>query len=374
MKITEVAVDRPITTVMVFLIIVVVSAVSLTRLPIDLMPDVSYPALSVVVEYPGAAPEEIETLITRPIEEAMGSVSHVERLDTRSQEERSVVSLRFTWGSDLDDVADDVRQRLDRIRGALPDEVEPPVLFKYDFNMSPIIRYGLSANMDPVELRHLAEHDLKPRLERVAGVASVDVAGGFRREIQVNLIRDKIDALNLSPQAIVARIRVENLDLPAGEVTEGEIDLLVRTRGQFTSPGQLEQMVVATRGGIPIYLRDLAEIVDGFEEIRQVERVNGRPAITLSIVKESNGNTVQVANGVEREMADILREMPHLTIATLWDSSLFIKDAISSVRTAALGGAVLAILVLLIFLRNIRSTLIIASAIPVSVTASFSLL
>jgi len=216
MKLTQIAVDRPVTTVMVSLIIIVISVVSLSRLPIDLMPEITYPGLSVVVRYDGAGPEEIETLVTRPIEEVMGSVSNVEEIDSDSDEELARVTLRFTWGTDLEDVTNDVRERLDRIRDFLPEDVDPPVLYKFDMSMMPILYLGLSGNLEPVDLRYLAEHTLKYRLERVPGVASVDVSGGFRREIQVNLIREKLVALNLSPRSISQAIRLENIDLPTG--------------------------------------------------------------------------------------------------------------------------------------------------------------
>jgi HAE1 family hydrophobic/amphiphilic exporter-1 len=374
MKLTELAVDRPVTTVMVSLIIIVISAVSLSRLPIDLMPDITYPAINVVVNYEGAGPEEIETLVTRPLEEAMGSVSDIEEIESVSEEDRARVQLRFAWGIDLDAATDDVRERLDRLRDMLPDEIDPPVLFKFDIDMMPIMFLGLGGKLDPVDLRYLAEHTLKYRLERVPGVASVDISGGFRREIQVNVIREKLVALTLAPETIVRAVRAENLDLPAGEVDEGDIDLLVRTRGQFTSVEQIGQIVVAVRNGVPVYLKDVAEIMDGFEEVRQIERINGQPGITMSITKRSGSNTVQVADAVYKEIAGIERDFPHLQIVPLFDSAEFIRDSIANVRTSALYGAILAVLILLIFLRNIRSTLIIATAIPISMMASFSLI
>jgi HAE1 family hydrophobic/amphiphilic exporter-1 len=374
MKITEAAIDRPITTVMFFLIVIVMSVVALIKLPIDLMPDVSFPSLSVTVNYPGAAPEEVETLIARRIEEAMGSVDGIKRMDTDCQEERAVVRLRFEWGADLREVSNDVRSRLDRIRGAMPEEAEPPVLYKYDFNASPIMHLAVAGDMDAARLRHTAEYDLKPRLERVKGIASVDVSGGLRREIQVNLIQESLDALNIRPRDVVNRIRAENLNLPAGEVGEGDLDLLVRTYGQFTSPKDLEEVIVAVRNDTPIYLRSIAEINDGFQELRAAARVEGQDVVILSVVKESTANTVQVAEDIRDEIEQIQIDMNYLTLTNLYDSSRYIEDAISGVKSAATYGGILAIIVLLVFLRNIRSTLIIASAIPVSVMAAFSLI
>ncbi len=375
MKITQVAVDRPITTAMAVLIVVVFSVVALTRLPIDLMPDVSFPSLNVSVTYDGATPEEMETLVTRPIEEALGSVEDVEEIDSSAGEGRTRIEVRFAWGTNLDGATNEVRDRLDRIRGTLPAEVDPPVLSKWDFNQAPIMQFGLSSSeLALPDLRYLAEHTLKQRLERMSGVASVEVGGGRLREIQVDLIEEKLDALELSPQAIVQAIRAENINLPAGEVYSGDTQLVMRTRGEFNRPGELEDIVVATRERVPVYLRDVADVYDGLEELRRIERIDGKPAITLNIYRQSGSNTVNVADRVKREMEDIRNDYPKVSIITTRDNAKFIKDAIDNVRLAALSGAVLAVLILFVFLRNLRSTLIIASAVPISVMASFSLI
>jgi HAE1 family hydrophobic/amphiphilic exporter-1 len=374
MNLTRIAVDRPVTTVMFFLILILISMVSLSRLPIDLMPDIVFPVVNVIVTYEGAAPEEIETLITRPLEEAMGSIDNVVEITSDSSEERGRVQLEFNWGTDIDVATNNIRERLDWIRDVLPEDADSPVLFKFDPNMFPILFLGISGSMDPVDLRYLAEHTIKYRLERVPGVASADVSGGLRREIQVNLIREKIDALRLSPRRVVQAIRMENLDLPAGQVDEGDIELLVRTKGQLTSLEELGRIVITTREGIPVYLRDIAEIVDGFEELREVERINGQPGISMYIQKQSGSNTVQVADATYRELEQLRQDLPHVQITALFDSARFIRQSINTVRTAALSGAVLAVIVLMFFLRNIRSTVIIATAIPISVMASFSLI
>ncbi len=373
-KLTRIAVDRPVTTVMVFLIIIVISTVSLVRLPIDLMPDVVFPVLNVVVTYDGAAPQEMETLVTRPIEEVMGSINNVERIESDSDQETSRVQLEFTWGTDIDAAANDVRERLDRIRDVLPEDADPPVLYKFDPSMIPILFLGVGGKMDQVDLRYMAEHTLKYRLERVPGVASVEVNGGLRREIQVNLIREKLDALRLSPRQVVQAVRTANLDLPAGNVDEGELELLVRTRGQLDSLDQLGRVVVVTRDGVPVYLRDVAEIKDGFEEQRSEEWINGQPGITLRVQKQSGSNTVQVADAVYGELGRIKRDLPAVDIVPLFDSAHFIKQSIANVKSAATYGALLAVIVLLFFLRNVRSTIIIATAIPISVMATFSLI
>ncbi|MBI2423535.1 MAG: efflux RND transporter permease subunit [Candidatus Hydrogenedentes bacterium] len=374
MSITRIAIERPITTVMFYLGVIVISVVALLQLPIDLMPDVSFPTISVVVEYPGAGPEEVETLLAKPLEEALGSVANVMRIDTYCQEERAVLRMRFEWGSDLNVVSDDIRQRVDGIRDNLPEDAEQPGLFKYDLSMSPIVRFGVAGDLEPRELRQLAEDKLRPRLERIGGVAAVEIRGGLRREIQVKLHSDKLNALNIPAQLVVDRIREENLDLPAGEVSDGELNVLVRTHGEFTSLEEIRNLVLDTRNAIPVSVRDVADVEDGREEEREVMRINGRSGISLRVVKQSEANTVDVARRVKEEVARIEREMPHLTFATLFDSSGFIEDAIAGVRSAAIFGSGLAIVILLIFLRSMRSTFIIATAIPVAVMASFALI
>ena len=375
MRLIQIAVDRPITTLMAVLIVVVFSVVALLRLPIDLMPDVTFPSLNISVQYPGTTPEEMETLVTRPIEEAIGSVENVEMIDASAGEGRSNIEVMFNWGTNLDVATNEVRDRLDRIRGSLPDDIQPPVLSKWDFNQAPIMQYGLSSSSMPLpDLRYLAEHTLKPRLERLAGVASVEVGGGRLREIHVELIEEKLDALELSPAAIVQAIRVENLNLPAGEVYAGDTQLVMRTRGQFRKPGELEDIVVATREGVPVYLRDVADVNDALEELRRIERIDGNPSITLNVYRQSGGNTVTVADEVKGEMERIKTAYPEISVLTTRDNAQFIKAAIDDVRSSAVIGAILGVLILVIFLRNLRSTLIVASVIPISIMASFALI
>lgn len=375
MNITRFSIDHPVSTTMFYLSVIVISIICLTRLPIDLMPDVTFPTLTVVADYPGAGPEEIENLVSRQLEEAMGSVAGVEQISTNSMEERATIEIRFAWGTDLDDASNEVRQQLDRMRGSLPEDVEPPVLYKFDFNSSPIMRLGFSSpELDMLGMRSLADKQIKPRLERIPGVASADVGGGMLREIQVNLNGEKLNALAISPQLVVAKIGAENLNLPGGEVATGDLDLLVRTYGEYHTIEELAQVVIATRDGVPVYLKDIAEIVDGVEEVRQVLRINDVPGIRIEIVKEGARNTIEVADAIRKEIELMESEMPYLNVAMLWDSSTFIKDAIEEVKGSAIGGAALAFLVLLVFLRNLRSTMIIATTIPVAVIATFSLI
>src|SRR6187431_759874 len=233
MSIPRLAIERPVTMFMLSGVIMLIGGVSLARLPVDLMPDVSYPSLTVRVQYNGVGPLEMEELVTRPIEQAMAAVAGLERLESTSSEGSSRVTLNLAWGTDLNEAADDVRNRLDRVRGRLPQEADAPIMFKFDANATPIMGVGVEGDFDRVTLREMAEHDLSPRLERVPGVASVSVEGGLRRQIHVELSKEKIRALDLPVDRVINLLRSENQNIPLGEIDEGDRTFLVRSEGQF---------------------------------------------------------------------------------------------------------------------------------------------
>ena len=374
MSIPRLAIHRPVTMFMICGVVILLGAMSLARLPVDLLPDVTYPSLTVRVSYPGVGPLEMEELVTRPIEQAVSATSGVERIESTSSEGSSRVTLNFAWGTDLNEAADDVRNRLDRVRGRLPEEADPPVMFKFDANASPIMGVGVEGDYDRVMLREMAENDLSPRLERVPGVASVSVEGGLRRQIHVELSREKISALELPVNRIIQLLRSENQNTPLGEIDEGDRTYLLRSQGQFESLSEIENLVVMTRAGVPVYLRDIAAVRDATEDLRSFTRINGRPGVRLRITKQSGQNTVAIADAVRREVERINGEIPGLRLSVLDDSSVFIKRSIASVREAALLGAVLVVGVIFVFLRNVRSTLIICTSIPISIIGTFALL
>jgi HAE1 family hydrophobic/amphiphilic exporter-1 len=374
MKISSFSVHRPIFTIMVALVVILLGVVSLMRLPIDLMPDISYPTLSVSCGYPNAGPEEIEELITRPIEQAMSAVPGVEEVSSVSSEGSSSVRVTFTWGTDLDAASNDVRDRLDRIVGRFPDEVDRPTLRKFDMASFPVLILGASSNLDPVQTRQILEDDVQYRLERVPGVASVDIMGGLQREIHVSLDPAKINALSIPLDRIIASIREGNVNIPAGTIEQGNFEVTIRTPGEYTSLSQLEETVIAVRQGVPIKLREIAAIGDSWRKITRIVRVDGQPGVRLSINKQSGKNTVEVARSALKELENINRDIPQIKIKPIIDTSDYIQRSISNVGSSAVFGGLLAIAVLLIFLRNIRSTFIIATAIPVSIIATFVLL
>ncbi|MGB8952328.1 MAG: efflux RND transporter permease subunit [Candidatus Aminicenantales bacterium] len=374
MKLPQFSVNHPIFTIMLALIMILLGMVSFLRLPIDLMPDISYPTLSISTSYTNASPEEIEELITRPIEGAMSAVPGVEEVSSVSSEGSSNVRISFTWGTNLDAAANDVRDRLDRIIPVLPEDVERPRLRKFDPSSFPILILGASSDLDPIHTRRLIDNQIKYRIERVPGVASLDIWGGFQREIHVNLHADKIKALGLPLDLILNKIRSENVDVPAGFIERGNFEVLIRTPGVYTNLEEIRNTVIAIRDKVPIQLKEIANVEDTWQKIRRIVRINGKPGIRLSISKQSGKNTVEVAKAVLKEIEQIHRDFPQISLIPIIDSSKYIRNAISNVGMAAFYGGLLAILVLLFFLRNLRSTTVIAIAIPISIIATFALI
>src|SRR5688572_27346873 len=374
MSVPRFAIDRPVTMFMVSATICLLGAISLTRLPVDLMPDVSYPSLTVRVGYAGVGPLEIEELIIRPLEQSLAAVPGLEQINATASEGNGNIRLNFAWGTDLNEAADEVRTRVDRVRGRLPEDADPPTIFKFDSNSQPIVGVGVEGDFDRVTLRELAEIDLVPRLERVEGVASVTVDGGLRRQIRIELSKEKITALDLPVDRIIQTIRTENQNVPLGEVTEGDTTYLLRSQSQFDSLDQIKDLIVFTRGGVPVYLRDIAEVRDTTEDLRSFTRINGKPGIRLRVTKQSGKNAVAIAAQVHAEVARINRDVQGIHLTVLEDQAKFINQSISAVRDAAFICAFLVILVIFAFLRNLRSTFIICVSIPISIVGTFALL
>ena len=374
MSLSGAAIRRPITTYIACAVAILLGAISFYLLPVDLMPETEYPSLTVRTDYEGVGPEEIETIITRPIERAVASAPGVDRVTSESSEGRSEVRIYFDWGENLDEAANEVRVRLDRMRGQLPPEVDTPRMYKYDISTFPIMFLGLSGDMDPRNLRRFAEEEIQYRLERIPGVAAVDIRGGLKREIHIDLDLEKARALDLSMSQVVDAVRAENMNLPVGPIYEGNFEVLLRTQGEFQNMDQIRNLVIAIRNDVPVYVKDVAYVSDSFEEVRGVVRIDGKPGIRLYLQKQSGANTVDVADRVNEEMERINREIPGVQLFNTMDSSRFIRSAINNVRQSVIYGSVLAVLILFVFLRNTSSTLIVATSIPVSVIATFTLI
>lgn len=374
MKIARFSVHRPIFTIMMMLIIILLGAISLSRLPIDLMPDITYPTLSVSTNYSNVGPEEIEQLITRPIEEAMSAVAGVEEVTSTSSQGRSSVRISFAWGTDLTEASNDIRDRLDRVVSRLPEEAERPSLRKFDASAMPILMIGAATTLDPIETRNLLETQVKNRMERIPGVASFDIFGGSQREIHVNFRAEDINAFGLSLDQVISNLRAANQNVPGGTVQQGNLEVTVRTPGEYANIEELGNTVVAMREGAPIKLREIATVEEGTPRASNIIRINGKPGMYLAISKQSGTNTVQVARAALKELEQINRDMPQIQLIPVVDSSQYIERAIANVASSALYGGLLTILVLFVFLRNFPSTLVISTAIPLSIIATFVLL
>ena len=380
MNLPKFAVGRPVLTTMVFLGIMLLGVVSFSRLQVDLLPDIDFPSISVVTTYEGAGPEEIETLITRPIEEAVGTVEGIDTLESTSMEGRSRVALRFVWGTNLDSAMNDVRSTVERVKAQLPNDADDPVVYRFDLGSFPIMQISLSGEMSEPQLRQLSEQQLEPRLERVEGVASVTIRGGLARQFQVVLDTERLRAFGLSPTEVTEALRRENRNVPAGNIERFDETLLVRVMGEAQDVNDLASIVVGMRNdssgtGVPIYLHDVAQVLDTFEDPTSIVRINREPGIRLSVTNQSGTNTVEVAEAVRAEIERINRDYDgraELTVVT--DVSEYIEASISNVQGAVLAGALLAVLVLLFFLRSVRSTLIIGTAIPISIIGIFTLM
>ncbi len=374
MNLSRASIRRPIFTMMVVFVVLILGMVSFSRLSIDLMPDITYPTLTVGTSYPNANPEVVESVITRPIEQAMSAVPGVQEVTSSSQTGYSSVRVTFAWGRDLDAAAADVRDRLDRVIGRLPDDADRPVLSKFDVAAQPILIVGVHSHMEPVQFRQFVEDQVKYRIERVDGVASMDIWGGRVRQIQVNLLPDKIKGLGLSIDDIMSKVKAANLNLPAGFIERGNFEVTIRVPGEYGELADLGATVVAMRGGVPVRLDDVARVEDSWRRVRQIVRINGVPGLRIAIYKQSGTNTVEVAQNVHKEIGRINDEYPQIRMVPLIDTSDYIKRSISNVGHEAVYGGLLAILVIFFFLREVRSTAIIATSIPISIIATFGLM
>ena len=383
-RLIELATERRVTIVMLMVAIVLFGMVSLSRLKLNLLPDISYPTVTVRTELTGAAPVEVENLITKPIEEAVAVVRNVRLVRSVSRSGQSDVTVEFLWGTDMDIAGVDVREKVDVL--SLPLEAERPLLLRFDPSSEPIMRLGLlykeesSADGDSTEvrlksLRRLAEDRIKTELQAQQGTAAVKVSGGLEDEIQIRVDQQKLSQLGISIDQVAARIRAENVNLSGGRLEEGDQRFLVRTLNEFQSIEEFRGAIVANVANRPVYLRDVATVERGYKEREAITRVKGRESVELAVYKEGDENTVQVARRIGQRVERIRESLPEdIELVEIYDQSTFISSAVNDVRTAAILGGLIAILVLYGFLRDARATTIVGIAIPVSVIGTFLLM
>ncbi len=374
MSLYDLSIRRPVATAMTFLAIMVVGSVSFYYLPVDLLPEIEYPRVTVYTNYPNVGPEEVETIITDPVANAVSSVPNVERMTSSSEEGASRVNLEFAQGTDLNAAANDVRAALDRIRDDLPVEAEPPGIWKFDPNSQEIVSIAVESSRDMESLTRLLERNLGKQFEQIPGVGTLNIQGGIYRQIRVNINRDRLKAYDLSAGQVQQAIGQSNVALPGGNVKEGLNDLYVRTQGEYESLDEIRRTVVTTTEQTPIRVEDVAEVVDGYEDLNRVAELNGIPVVRLEIQKQSGANTVTVAENIRSEVERLNETRSDVNLTVVSDQSEFIRKSINNVQNSAIWGSLLAILVLYLFLRNGSTTFIIALSIPISIIATFALL
>lgn len=374
MPITETSIKRPIATSMVFLIIITLGVIGFRFLPVDLLPPIEYPQLTVATDYDNVGPEEMETIITEPIENALAGVPGVERVRSSSQEGGSRVTLEFAQSVDIDVAANDVRAALDRVRRSIPPEADAPRIWKFDPNNFPIVIVGANADMNLAELTVLLDREITKRFEQINGVGSIDIWGGIDREVKVDIKRDRLIASGLSTADVQQAIARENANLPGGNVNSGIQRLYVRTLGEYESIDQIANTVITTIDSKPIRVKDVANVTFGYQDLDRVVSIDGQPMVRFGIRKQTGANTVAVAQQIREEVERINSQRDDLNLFITTDQSTFIQSSIDNVQSAAIWGALLAVLVLYVFFRNGSSTFIIAVAIPISIIATFALL
>lgn len=376
MKIADFSVERPIFISMVCCIIIVLGGISLKYLPVDLFPEIDFPACSIITTYDDASPQEIEELITRPLERQISSVTGIEDIISNSSEEVSSIIVKFTWGTNLDEAISDIRDKIDRTIKALPDDVDRPTLRRFNSSSMPIMRIGVSTNLDLTQAKKMLEDQVQYRFERIEGVASANVSGGYDREIHVLLDVDKAKLLNIPLTDILTKLRSANVTTPAGNQKSGTLEVRMRTLGTFNNIDEIRDLFLAIGpDGSSVCIRDVADVVDTHEEETRYVRINGEPGIYIEIYKQSGSNTVGVAREVLKELEKLNDEMADkFTMIAVSNESEFIQRSINNVADTAITGGLLAVLILFIFLCNLRCTLIIAISIPLSIIATFVLI
>jgi HAE1 family hydrophobic/amphiphilic exporter-1 len=375
MKIPEFSVHRSVTVLMFILIIVVLGAISFVRLPIELMPDITYPVVAVITSYEGAASEDVENRVTKVIEMAVSQVKNIKTVKSTSLEGLSMVLAEFEWGTNIDFAAQDMRDGIGILRKFLPSDMDDPIVVKFDPSLFPVIAYGITGERDPRDLRTFVKDEIKDRIEMVDGVANAFIMGGREREIQVLVDRAKLESLCLPLEQVVAKLRYENLNLSGGHLAHKHIEYLLRTLGEFKNLDQIRNMVVSVQNGAPVYIRDIATVKDTYKEVRCDSRVNRENGIMLLIIKESGANTADVVAAVKKQVAELRKELPpdirfHIPL----DQGAITDKIVSCTGQDALWGGLIVAIVILLVLRNWRPTLTIVLSIPISILATFIIL
>ena len=374
MSLTSTSIKRPVATTMAFLIIILIGIVGFRFLPVDLLPEIEWPQLSVSVNYDNVGPEEMELIVTDMLENSLSGIPDVEQMSSTSSEGSSRVRLEFSRGTNLDAAANDVRDALDRVRDNLPPEADQPRIRKFNPDDFPIVIIGVRSERNLAELTRILDQEISMFFEQIPGVGTINIWGGIDREVKVDLNRERMLSSRITAVDVINALNRENITLPAGNIKDGFRDFYVRTQGEFETIEDIGQTVISYVDGRPLRVGDIAEVSHGYEDISRYVEIDGVPALRLAIQKQSGANTVAVAQEIHREIERINNVRSDMELMVITDQSEFIQESIDTVRNAAVWGGILAVIVLFMFLRNVSTTFIIATAIPISLVATFGLL
>ena len=368
MSVSRLVVSRPVLFTIIFVVLTGLGLFFYADLPVEMMPEIEYPMITVITTYSGAAPESVEKSITKPIEEVLTSVTGVKELTSTSQEGRSRVMLEFDFGTNLDAATNDIRDKLDRVKRSLPDDADTPLIRIFNSSSMPIMRLAVRGDRDLGELRYIAENRIEDRLSQVEGVGDVSTYGGQVQAVQVELEQNRLDAYGITIASIKSSLSKQNMELGGGDIEGSTKEYMVRTTGEFKNVEEIAQAVVAVRGGTPIHLYDLGKVYMGHKDKTSIASVNGEPGVYVSIQRATGANIVQVADGLYKKIEELKDYLPEdINLIIIRDDSTEIRDTLSELKTTMLQGLCLVICVLFVFLRSVRSTVIISISLPVAV-------
>ena len=374
MNLSKLAIKHPVTTIMVVLAIALVGIVSLVGMPMDLLPKMELPVAIAYVQYPNAAPEEVETMVTKPLEQALASVQDLDKITSMTTEGTSLIMVQFDMGTKMDFATLDMREKISLVESMLPDTATKPMVIKMSMDFTPVVQLYISSDKPLAELNQEVKDNILTYFERTTGVASVNNYGGIKKEVGIKFDQEKLSGYGLTLSTISKLLAAENINMPSGEVSKGDTKVIVRTLGEFSSVDDIKNLPITLSDRSVIRLSDLATVKQGYAEQDSISRVDGINAIALSMTKQSTANTVDVSNNIQKTIKELEQKYPDLTFTVGFDQADYIKNSVSSVAESAAAGAILAILIIFLFLRSMSSTMIIAISIPTSFLATFSIM
>jgi hydrophobic/amphiphilic exporter-1 (mainly G- bacteria), HAE1 family len=372
MSIYKQAVNKPITTLMVFAAVIVMGLYSLTRIPVDLYPEINPPFISVITTYPGANASDIESIVTRPLEDALNAVDKLKEITSISSDNLSVITLELSWEANLDEATNEIRDVIDRIYNFLPDDVDRPAVFKFSTSQMPIVFYAVTAEESYPGLEKILDEKIINPLNRIEGIGSIGMIGTPKRVVYVDIDARRLDAYSLTIEQIGNIIAAENRNMPSGNIRMGQTDYQLRVQGEFTESSQIANLVVSNFQGKPVYLRDVASVRDTLKDLTLDEKINGKAGLRMFVMKQSGANTVKVARDVTKNVERLKSELPpDVEISLIMDTSSFIKGSISNLSRTLMFAFLFVVLVVLLFLGKWRATFIIVLTIPISLLIAF---